>query len=481
MDESLLPGAVPGFPPEMGIREFGGLRGAGGRPVRRGLFYRGSALAGLTAKQKQAIDALGLVSILDLRAASEVRDRTDYIPKGTKYVRIGGMYDQDGEEIDFSPASIARIVERLEGDVDRFGSELYASMMFGNPAVHEMVRLITEEQVPLYLHCTAGKDRTGVCAAIVLMLLGVSDDDIVREFLLTNEYRASIINMDPSELPNDLSDEDRQNWALINSVREKDLRDAFAAIDERYASRKEYFVTEFGLDDAALARLRYRYLISSDMPALPTPEVNKLFDTPYVKVYDLAYEDETHYFEASRRNTDDLLVFKTEQEQAKLLPDAVSCCLVIAPQNSEPQLVMFYEYRYPIGEYVLSIPSGLVDEPDRQRRDPLVAAMVREIYEETGIAFGAKDSISVVNPLVYNSPGLTDESTALLCAVIRNSDGLCLSQAGASGSERFGGFEIVTRQEALTILERGRDKFGHFYPLVTWAALMHFASGQWSR
>lgn len=491
MEESILPGAIAGFPQEMGVRELGGLRGAGGRPLRRGLFYRGSALVGLSEQQKQIVDSFGLMSILDLRSAAEAEDRADYVPRGTKYLRIGGMYGQDGEEIDFSPAGIADMVERAEREngselemeraFEGFMRDLYVSMMFGNPAVHEMVRMMTDEQVPLYLHCTAGKDRTGVCAAVVLMLLGVSDDDIVREFLLTNEYRAPLINMGPDDLPQGISEHDRKNWAKMHSVRESDLRSAFAAVDERYESRASYFVNEFGLDDVAIARLRDRYLVSSDMPALPMPEVNQLLDTPYVKVYDLAYEDDTHYFEASRRSMEDLRVLKDEREHAKLLSDAVSCCLVLAPSNEEPRLVLFYEYRYPIGQYVLSIPSGLVDEPDRQRRDPLVAAMVREIYEETGIAFGAKDSIRMINPLLFNSPGLTDESTALLCAIIRGTDSACLSQAGASGSERFGGFELVTQREAVGILKRGRDKFGHFYPMVTWTALVYFATGIWKQ
>lgn len=480
MDTDTLPGAVAGFPPSMGIRELGGLRGATGRPVRHGFLYRGSALIGLSEEQREAIDDLGLRFILDLRAAGELENRSDYVPNGCEYVRIGGMYDSEGNEVDFSPAGITRMMDKIQENPEGFMSGLYASMMFDNPAVHELVQRLISGNVPLFFHCTAGKDRTGVCAAVVLMLLGVSDDDIVREFLLTNEYRRSVINMTPEELPQSISEHDRNNWAAINSVKEVELRAAFAAVDERFETRGAYFEAEFGLDKAALTELRDRYLVTPDMPSVPVPVAHRLLDTPYIKAYDLVYADGTHYYEASRRDYFCLRALKTDREQGRLIPDAVSCCLVLAPEGEEPRMVLFYEYRYPTGQYVLGIPSGLVDAQDCQRRNPLVAAMVREIYEETGIAFGMRDSIYIVNPLLFNSPGMTDESTALLCAVIRSADATSLSQAGASGTERFGKFELVTQEKARRVLQRGCDKFGRPYPMVTWAALTFFATGQWS-
>lgn len=479
MEKAMLPGAVAGFPQEMGLRELGGLRGADGRPVRHGLFYRGSALVGLTNEQQQLVDAMGLRFLLDLRAVGELDGRQDYVPDGAAYRRIGGMYDADGNEVDFSPAGIARMMESIQRNPEGFMTNLYVSMMFGNPAVHALVDKLVVGQVPLYFHCTAGKDRTGVCAAVILMLLGVSDDDIVHEFLLTNEYRLPIIDMTPDQIPEDVSEMDRENWASINSVHERHLRAVFAAVAERYPSREAYFEDEFGLDAHALQRLRDRYLASFDMPEIPVPLVYKLHDSRYVKVYDLAYKDGTHYYEASRRGVESLRALKPECELMRLLPDAVSCCLVLAPQGEEPLLVLFYEYRYPTGQYVLSIPSGLVDEQDRARRDPLVAAMVREIREETGIAFGAKDSIRIVNPLLFNSPGMTDESTALMCAIIRGATKEALTSAGACGTERFGRFELVNREEAWNLLLSGHDWMGRPYPMVTWAALMLFANDLW--
>lgn len=216
-----------------------------------------------------------------------------------------------------------------------------------------------------------------------------------------------------------------------------------------------------------------------DQPVIDPRATRALLETPYIRVYDLAYEDGTHYYDASRRTRDDLLALKGEREIDAALPDAVSCCLVLEVEGQEPRLVLSYEYRYPTGQFVLGIPSGLIDERDRSCAEPLLEAMSREIAEETGLVLGPGDSLAVVNPLLFNTPGMTDESTALLCAVVRRPDTVGLTQAGAEGSERFEGFELVTEAEARRILARGRDSHGHFYPMVTWAALTYFATGIW--
>lgn len=218
-----------------------------------------------------------------------------------------------------------------------------------------------------------------------------------------------------------------------------------------------------------------------DKPKIIADEVRELLHTRFVKVYELPYEDGTRYFDASRREQGGLLALKDEAELTRMLPDAISVCLVLDVAGDEPRIVLFYEYRYPTGQFVLSIPSGLIDARDRAEEDPLVAATVREIHEETGIELGPDDEVRVVSPFLFNTPGFTDESTALLCVVAHVDDTSMLSQEGAEGSERFDGFVLATRAQTEKILAEGRDPHGHFYPMVTWAAMTHFASGRWQK
>lgn len=216
----------------------------------------------------------------------------------------------------------------------------------------------------------------------------------------------------------------------------------------------------------------------ADRPVIRKENVETLFDSPYLRVADLQYATGRHYYDATRRPIEDLVAVKSDAEFEAMLPDAVSCFVILAGAG-EPRLLLSYEFRYPAGQYLLSVPAGLIDGEDRGRPDALRSAAVREIREETGLEVKENDSVSVVNPLVFSTPGLTDESNALLCAILRSADLSALSQEGAVGSEQFDGFCLLTKGEALGLLRTGRDPRGKYYPLYTWAALLYFVSGLW--
>lgn len=212
------------------------------------------------------------------------------------------------------------------------------------------------------------------------------------------------------------------------------------------------------------------------------PEIKKecvktLFESPYLRVADLQYAPGKHYYDATRRDMENLTAVKSDEEFRAMLADAVSCFVIL--EGEEPRLLLSYEFRYPAGQYLLSVPAGLIDEEDREKPDVLVSTAVREIREETGLEIRETDTVKVVNPLVFSTPGLTDESNALICAVLRSAQLTDLSQEGAVGSEQFDGFCLLTKDQAREVLRTGRDERGNFYPLYTWAALVYFVSDMW--
>ena len=142
--------------------------------------------------------------------------------------------------------------------------------------------------------------------------------------------------------------------------------------------------------------------------------------------------------------------------------------------------MLFREYRYPCGQFLLSIPSGLIDEADRKETDPIASAMTREIEEECGITLTDEDDLVILAPFLFNTPGFTDESCALTAVTVRSAAAEALSHAHAQGSERMGRFVLLTREEARRVLFRGRDDEGHFLPMITWCALTHFVQGDWA-
>ncbi len=215
-------------------------------------------------------------------------------------------------------------------------------------------------------------------------------------------------------------------------------------------------------------------------PVITKDKVETILDKKFIRVFDLQYEEGRHYFDATRRPLDNLAAVKTEEEFKKMLPDAVSCIVIIEQKGKEPQLLFSYEYRYPAGRFLLGVPAGLLDPRDEKEESPVIATAIREIHEEIGVVVDpSRDEVEVVNPLLFSTPGMTDESNALVKVVLRRDDLSELTQDGAEGQECFDGFCLVNKEEALRLIKAGVDEHGHFYSVYTWAALMYFATDMW--
>ena len=204
--------------------------------------------------------------------------------------------------------------------------------------------------------------------------------------------------------------------------------------------------------------------------------IEALYEARFLNMYDLQYAEGKHYYEATRRQKDNLVVKKSDAEFREMLPDAVTIAVVLHLPGNETRLLMSYEYRYPVGQFLLSPVAGLLDPEDQKSDNPLVNAAIREIREETGLTVKESDKVYVLNPCAFSSPGMTDESNAFLCAEITLDNLDDLNQNGAEGSELFDGFELLNRERAQAIFRTGRDKHGNFYSLAAWMVLSIYLS-----
>lgn len=214
-------------------------------------------------------------------------------------------------------------------------------------------------------------------------------------------------------------------------------------------------------------------------PVIHKENVKSLFESKFIKVFDLQYEEGKHYYDATRRTSDNLVATKSTEELCHMLPDAVTCVVILNVKDESPKLLLTKEYRYPVGQFLLSPPAGLIDVSDETEENPILSAARREIKEETGLEIQTQDTLFLINPLLFSSPGMTDESNALACAILHLDDLSSLSQKGAVGTECFDGFLLLSKEEAEQILKTGTDADGIFYSVYTWASLMYFVSDLW--
>jgi protein-tyrosine phosphatase len=166
------------------FRDLGGYRTSDGRATRWGKLYRSDALHGLTEADVQLFRGFGIVTIVDLRDATEV-ERTGR-----------GLLGEESIRFISAPVSLENDMERRDGMVldDDYLTNRYLQYLEvgGSAFVRAIEEMAVSENSPLVFNCFFGKDRTGVLAALVLSCLGVNRSEIVDDYALT-ATRVSLI------------------------------------------------------------------------------------------------------------------------------------------------------------------------------------------------------------------------------------------------------------------------------------------------
>jgi protein-tyrosine phosphatase len=109
---------------------------------------------------------------------------------------------------------------------------------------------------PIVWHCSAGKDRTGFAAAILLRILGVPDDVIMSDYMLSRDYAIAARQQELSLVRLLQGKEAADKIAILLGVEEAWLQAAFDTIDEQYGSFDNYIHQALGLDDTGITTLR---------------------------------------------------------------------------------------------------------------------------------------------------------------------------------------------------------------------------------
>jgi protein-tyrosine phosphatase len=228
------------------FRDLGGLPTGNGHVIRRGCLFRSASLHMATDHAAAQLDRLGIVSVLDLRTDHE-RERWPahgaWTPRSVSHVpMLHKTWDRN--DLDDYP------------DAGQFLASRYFNMLTdATVEIANAIHLIADAPTsPAVFHCSAGKDRTGVLAAIVLGLLGVDDDSIADDYELTAAAMPDVRRLFVDSEPTDASAMVNQPAAFLAVP-----RDAMTMLLQRV--RAEWgsmvgYVHSIGVDRDVVAGLR---------------------------------------------------------------------------------------------------------------------------------------------------------------------------------------------------------------------------------
>jgi protein-tyrosine phosphatase len=244
------------------LRDVGGWPTRGGGTVRRGVLYRSIELSHLHGDDLTAFAKLGIRTVYDLRTAAEQKAQPDHVPDGTEDVALDVLADSK----DAAPAALIHVLDDPKAAAAMLG-EGRAVTLFEN-AYRELVNLPSaltayralftqlgdEAHRPALIHCTTGKDRTGWATAALLTLVGVDDELVLKEYLLTNEQLVPAL--EPILVRFEEAGGDRSLLLPIVGVQQEYLESSFAEMKDRFGTIERYFADGLGIDDGAQRRLR---------------------------------------------------------------------------------------------------------------------------------------------------------------------------------------------------------------------------------
>jgi protein-tyrosine phosphatase len=244
------------------LRDLGGWPTKDGGHVRSGVVYRSAELSRLHGDDDlAAFGELGVRTVYDLRTAAEVAHQPDALPDGLEPVNLDVLADARHA----APAELQRIFEDpsraneflREGQAERYFETAYRGFVTLDSARSAYRRLfegIAAADGPVLYHCATGKDRTGWATAVLFLLLGVPDDEVLEEYLLTNTELLPMVQPWLDQFA--AGGGDPELLMPVLGVQESYLAAALAQMEESFGGLEDYLTTGLGLSPATIEALR---------------------------------------------------------------------------------------------------------------------------------------------------------------------------------------------------------------------------------
>jgi len=265
----------PPFIPLTGIPNFRDLGGwpissSDGKSVRRNYIYRCGEPTKATKEAIEKIKSLGINHIFDLRSEPEIQKLQ--VSEGSSGVvaswpGVERTYCPVFPDDSYDPVSLAvRHANYFRGDAESMAQAYKAILEEGSKSYGLIIRHILEHPPPsnaFIVHCTAGKDRTGVLCALLLSLCGVADEVVAEEYALTElglgTWLPQLVQMIVKH--SDVSEEAARNMA---GARKESMLTALKMVKDEYGGAEGYFKNKCGVTGEELDKIKT--LLTVDEP-----------------------------------------------------------------------------------------------------------------------------------------------------------------------------------------------------------------------
>jgi protein-tyrosine phosphatase len=235
------------------FRDLGGYETVDGRHVKWGRVYRSGELSRLTDADYRRLSPLGIRTIVDLRDEGERASqptvwragpvRTFLSPKQQSSASVGSrLFSSPDLDAAQARAGLAGFYSRMP--------RLYA------PEYRAMFRQLLEDHTPLLVHCTAGKDRSGLASALILTALGVPRATVVQDYELTDQLLKPALLPAKTAMMKRIQSLSPDARAAIIRADPAYIEAAFQAMRDEYGSVDRYLSVELGVGPEQKARLR---------------------------------------------------------------------------------------------------------------------------------------------------------------------------------------------------------------------------------
>jgi protein-tyrosine phosphatase len=235
------------------FRDLGGYATKSGKKVKMNVLFRSAALNSLTDADLTKIEGLHIKYDFDFRGPYEVKTAPDKIPTGTTRISLPAGSENIGDS-----NYLKNMGKYLKSD--SFMMSFYTILTpFKDRYTPLFDSLISNKNTsPMLFHCTAGKDRTGIAAALILYALGVDEQIIFDDYEATNYYRRNENAKTIAQMTKYYGLDEKTASNLMGAKKDY-IAATFATIRSKYGSLDVYLDKELGLTKKKINQLRTMY------------------------------------------------------------------------------------------------------------------------------------------------------------------------------------------------------------------------------